>query len=158
MNMFQKTDQWNDKHHYLIPDILRMILGTIIFLKGLYFISHTAELQHTLSQSQFPWLAFGIAHYVAMISLAGGVMIAIGCLTRLACALQIPILLGAVLFVNWNKGIFGGDAELLLSILVLVLLVFYFFYGSGVISADHALRSTKPEYRAAGGGKKVLGT
>lgn len=158
MNYFKKTDNWTDQHHYLLPDLLRILLGVIIFIKGLYFISHTTELQHTISQTAFPWLSFGIAHYIAMIHLAGGVLIAAGALTRLACALQIPILLGAVIFVNWNKGFFAGNTELLFSILILCLLVFFFFYGSGRLSADHAWHYGKPDYRAAGGGKKVLGT
>lgn len=158
MNMFDNLDNMADRKHYILPDLVRILLGVVIFLKGWYFISHTQELQHTISASRFPWLSFAIAHYVAMISLTAGVLIAIGCLTRLACALQIPILLGAVLFVNWDRGVITQNPELALSIVVLALLIFYFFYGSGYLSADHNWRTSGPDWRASGPGRKNLGT
>ncbi|CAN5390991.1 DoxX family protein [soil metagenome] len=137
MKLFQQIDYWSDKHHPLILDFLRILLGVTIFLKGLYFISHTEELQQILVHSKFPWLSFAIAHYVALAHLAGGIMIAIGLFTRKAIALQIPILLGAVLFVNASKGFFSESPDLLFSATVLGMLCFFFFYGSGYLSADH---------------------
>src|SRR5688572_7744715 len=100
MKLFDRTDAWADSHHPIILEFIRVVLGVVIFLKGLYFISHTAELQFILRNSRFPWISFAIAHYVALAHLAGGIFIAIGMFTRLSVAFQIPVLLGAVLFVH----------------------------------------------------------
>jgi putative oxidoreductase len=143
--MFASVDNWADRHHYRLLDLLRVILGITIFFKGFYFISHTDELIAMLGKSKFPWVSFAIAHYVAMIHLAGGVCIAAGVLTRIACALQIPVLLGAVLFVNSSHGFYSNNPDLLLSIVVLFLLVFYFIYGSGSLSFDHFLQKEKED-------------
>lgn len=140
MTMFNKLDHWADDHHPKLLDLIRITLGLIIFLKGLYFISHAAELENLLLASKFPWLSFGIAHYVAFAHLLGGPMIAIGMFTRLAVLAQIPILLGAVIFVNAPMGFFAPNSDLPLALIALVLLVFYFFYGSGYWSIDHQWR------------------
>ena len=151
MKLFNIIDNWSDKHHSKTIDIVRIILGLTIFLRGLYFISHTEELQRILSESRFPWLSFALAHYVAMAHLAGGLFITIGLFTRLSAAIQIPILLGAVFLVNVQNGFFQ-NSDLLFSIVVLCSLVFYFFYGSGYISADH---TWKEEGKNVQGGSLV---
>ena len=139
MKMFNSIDNWSNKHHPTMIDLFRIVLGIIIFFKGVYFISHTEDLQHMLAQSKFPWLSFALAHYIALVHLAGGLFIAIGLFTRLSVILQIPILLGAVFLVNNNLGTLA-QTEFIFSIIVLGMLVFYFFYGSGYISADHTWR------------------
>lgn len=69
----------------------------------------------------------------------------IGLFTRKAIAFQIPVLLGAVIFVNAPKGFFAEGNDLLLSIAVLSMLCFYFFYGYGIRSTDYALNSDTKE-------------
>ena len=140
MSLFSNLDTWSDEHHPRLLDLIRVLLGLVILFKGIYFISHTDELQSILSNSKFPWVSFIIAHYVALAHLAGGLLIAVGMFTRVATAFQIPVLLGAVLFVNSTKGFFSESSELAFSLMVLVLLVFYFFYGSGFTSVDHTWR------------------
>ncbi len=144
MNLFSNLDTWSDEHHPRLLDYIRVLLGLVILFKGIYFISHTDELQSILSKSKFPWVSFIIAHYVALAHLAGGLLIAVGMFTRLAVAFQIPVLLGAVIFINSTKGFFSESSELAFSLMVLCLLVFYFFYGAGYISVDHTWRK-KPE-------------
>ena len=70
----------------------------------------------------------------------GGFFIVIGLFTRWAALIQIPILLGAVFFVNVPKGIFAGQSELGLSIIILLLLCFFFVEGGGPISMDDYFR------------------
>jgi uncharacterized membrane protein YphA (DoxX/SURF4 family) len=140
MKLLNKMDGWADTHHPMILDLIRGVLGVVIFLKGLYFISHTEELQLILRNSKFPWISFGIAHYVALAHLAGGIFIAIGMYTRLSIAFQLPILVGAVVFVHSTQGFFSYNPDLYLSLGVLSLLVFYFVYGGGYFSVDHSWR------------------
>ncbi len=146
MKIFYQIDHWTEKHHPVMLDLLRVLLGITIFFKGLYFISHTEELQHILANSAFPWLSFAVAHYVAIVHLAGGIMISIGLFTRKAVALQIPILLGAVFLVNVPKGFFAEGNDLAFSIVVLSLLCFYFVYGPGYRSADNSLNAQPDNY------------
>ncbi len=140
MTLFQKTDNWADSHHPLVLDLIRGVLGIVIFLKGLYFISHTEELQLILRNSRFPWISFGIAHYVALAHLAGGIFIAIGMFTRVSIAFQLPILAGAILFVHSTHGFFSYNPDLVFSLIVFSMLLFYFIYGGGYFSVDHSWR------------------
>jgi uncharacterized membrane protein YphA (DoxX/SURF4 family) len=73
-------------------------------------------------------------------------MISIGLFTRKAVAFQIPILLGAVIFVNAPKGFFAEGNDLVFSLAVLGLLCFYFIYGPGYRSADHSLNAQADNY------------
>jgi uncharacterized membrane protein YphA (DoxX/SURF4 family) len=90
-------------------------------------------------------LSFGIfsmsvlSHYIVFAHFAGGFLLAAGLLTRLACIMQIPILVGAVFFINSTNAIFGGPSELFLSIVVLVLLICFLVVGSGPWSLDAML-------------------
>ena len=77
MNLFSNLDTWSDEHHPRLLDLIRVLLGLVILFKGIYFISHTDELQSILSNSKFPWVSFIIAHYVALAHLAGGLLIAV---------------------------------------------------------------------------------
>ena len=67
-------------------------------------------------------------------------MILAGLFTRLAVLLQIPILIGAVFFVNAKQGVFAGASDLLFSVIILVMLCFFLVEGGGPFSLDNALR------------------
>ena len=134
----------------ITPSIICWILNSNgIEAKGIYFISHTNEFQLILEKSKFPWVSFILAHYVAHAHIAGGLLIAVGMFTRLAVALQIPVLLGAVILVNSEKGFFSESSDLAFSLMVLLLLVFYFFYGSGFWSVDHTWKKKEEAESAA---------
>jgi uncharacterized membrane protein YphA (DoxX/SURF4 family) len=64
----------------------------------------------------------------------------LGLLTRVAILFQIPIVLGAIIFVNLPKGILSFNSEMELSILVLFLLVFFLIEGSGPLSVDEYIK------------------
>jgi uncharacterized membrane protein YphA (DoxX/SURF4 family) len=61
----------------------------------------------------------------------GGILLILGVLTRFACLLQIPILLGAVFFVNTS--LYRPFSETLLAIVVLLLLVLFLIVGNGPV-------------------------
>ena len=73
-------------------------------------------------------------HYIVAAHLVGGIMIVFGLLTRWAIVSQLPILLAAFL-IN-----FIGEmhvANLILSLSLFLVCVFFLFYGSGKHSADY---------------------
>jgi putative oxidoreductase len=141
MNAIQKIESYGDTHYPVIWAGLRIILGAIILFKGIIFIQDTGALMQMMENSRFPWASFGLAHYVAFAHLVGGFLILMGLKTRIAIAFQLPVLLGAVFFVNAPRGFFSGNTELFFSLLVLILLLVFLVYGSGRYSLDHYMRS-----------------
>jgi len=137
MSILHRVDHWSSTHHPAWLVVIRVALGIGLFIKGIGFISDTAQLQQLLSSSHFtqafPWLSY----VIAWLHLFGGFMIIIGLFTRLMAALQIPILLGAVLFIHSGSGVFASGSELGLALAVLLLLIFFFIEGSGPLSLDH---------------------
>jgi len=142
MNIIQRLEHWGDTHHPKWLDVIRIFLGMFLFLKGLDFINNMDVLGDMMTKSQFLGsIGAGLlAHFVVFAHLVGGLLIAFGLLTRFACIIQIPILLGAVIFINSSNGVFKPYAELWLSVLCLFLLIFFLIEGSGPISIDEYMR------------------
>src|SRR5690606_15120398 len=140
MNVIQKVEHWGDTHHPQWLDILRITLGIILFVKGVFFIADTDSIIRLLQETTFQPNAWALIHYVAFAHLVGGIFIAFGLLTRVFVAFQIPILLGAVFFVNITNGLGYLNSELWISIIVLLLLILFFIVGSGRYSTDDLIR------------------
>ena len=140
MQITNDIDRWSAKHHPVLLEYLRILLGIFIFVKGIMFIQNTQELEHMIGLSKHQWGSVGVAHIIAFAHLAGGPMIALGLKTRFACIVQIPILLGAVFFTSFGRGLYTENYNLVTSIITLLLLIFYAFYGSGRLSLDNRLR------------------
>jgi putative oxidoreductase len=86
-------------------------------------------------------VAFLLQHYVIFAHLIGGVMITVGMVTRIAVLFQLPILIGAVFFVNSKAGFFSADSsDFWLSLIILFLLLFFLVEGSGPWSIDEYMR------------------
>ena len=139
--------------------ILRLALGLILFWKGISFIHDSSALEAMVQKTginMFNENAQIISFIIAYANLLGGFLIAVGLFTRWASILQIPILLGAIIFVNVKAGMRADNSELLLSILVLILLVVFAIKGSGVISADEYFRSYYKAGAKAGSSKKFF--
>ncbi|MBC8045454.1 MAG: DoxX family membrane protein [Fimbriimonadaceae bacterium] len=146
MNALQKLQTYGETHHPKWLDLLRIVLGVILVSKGLYYISNNDVLGNILKNSRFPMYSMIIVHYVAFAHLIGGILIIIGMVTRIAILFQIPILLGAIFFVESSEGILSTNSNLWFAILVLFLLIFFFIYGSGPWSADAILEKNKKDW------------
>lgn len=137
MKSIKSLDKWAYAHTYFSIDLLRVALGVFFFIKGLDFISQSQNLIELIA----PLKGFGGAmltiHYVAPAHLVGGFLIAFGLLTRLAIAVQIPILFGAIL-INFMGEMNTGN--LIQAFAVLLVSVFFIFYGSGKHSADYMIK------------------
>lgn len=142
MNLLHQIELWGDRHHPKWLDFIRMLLGVFLFFRGVEFINNMDQLSALMTRSEFLGsLSLGmLGHYVVLAHIVGGALIAFGLLTRFACVVQIPILLGAVLFVNAGEGFFTLNEGLWLSLLVLALLLFFTVSGSGPISVDEQMR------------------
>jgi putative oxidoreductase len=144
MTVIQKIERWGDLHTTKALDIIRMGLGILIFAKGIALVSNTDSLQELLLQNSvfgFSGMMASIAvHIAGFIHLVGGLLIAIGLLTRFAAVMQLPILLFAVFFVNFARGFSMLNSELWLSLIVLLLLIMFWVTGSGPYSVDHEMK------------------
>ncbi|ARS35534.1 DoxX family protein [Pontibacter actiniarum] len=141
-----RVGRWGDTHHPVWLDFLRVALGIFLLVKGVMFVQDTEALFSIMRKSQFPWVSIGLAHYVAFAHLVGGLLIAMGLLTRVAILFQIPILLGAVFFINPERGFYSENTELWTSVIVLFLLIFFLVFGSGRFSVDHLIRKPKRDW------------
>ena len=72
-----------------------------------------------------------LGHYVVFAHIVGGLLIVMGLFTRFACLIQIPILLVAVVLVNFKEKMMEPYSELFLSIIVLLLLIYFLIVGNG---------------------------
>lgn len=138
MSVITDVERWGNNHRPGFLDVFRIVLGVFITYKGLYFIMHMNELEMTTSGVNVWFAGAVLAHYVIFAHLLGGPLITVGLFSRVASALQIPILLGAVFLVNYPKGFLSiaQHMELWLSIVVLVGLVVVMVFGAGRYSID----------------------
>lgn len=140
MENIKSLNKWANAHTYFSIDLIRIILGVFLFFKGVSFITNAQYLAELLS----PFDRFGggmiLFHYIAAAHIVGGIMIVFGLLTRWSILSQLPILLGAVM-INFMGQMHSQN--LLLSIGVLIICLFFLFYGSGKNSADYFFKMEK---------------
>ena len=121
-------------------DLVRIYLGIALFVRGLYFTWNTEPLSELLLQSgRLHVLNTALAHYIPIAHMGGGLLLAMGFMTRTAAIFQLPILFGAVFLVHWQAGLFTTGQDLEVAALVLFLLLLITVFGAGRWSVDHAL-------------------
>jgi len=133
MNLLQRLEYWGDRHHPRWMDIVRIALGIFLCYKGVDFISHMSDLVSLMynNTSTAPFFYILAGHYAAAAHILGGIFLMLGVMTRLACLIQIPVLLGAVFFLSTNREMLRPYSELFLTLLVLLLLIYFLIAGNG---------------------------
>jgi uncharacterized membrane protein YphA (DoxX/SURF4 family) len=143
MSLMNQMNEWSNKHHPKWLVVLRVVLGVCLFLKGFDFIQNSVELTGFFSATSYFQKATWLNTVIPWLHLLGGSMIIVGLFTRFWSLVQVPILLGAVFFVNTTTGVFAGESDVMFPIIILVLLVFFFIEGGGPISLDNYFRNYK---------------
>jgi putative oxidoreductase len=134
MNFLQRLEHWGDRHHPAWMDIIRIVLGIFLIYKGIDFLNHMSDLISLMSanNSYFGDFAYVLAgHYAVGAHILGGIFLTLGVYTRAACLIQIPVLLGAVFFLGTNQEMLRPYSELALTIIVLLLLIYFLIAGNG---------------------------
>jgi uncharacterized membrane protein YphA (DoxX/SURF4 family) len=143
MNMIHRIEKWGDSHHPRFLDVIRIVLGVFLLLKGLGFMDNTANLQSLIETrtdiTVAPWLLMWLVYYVTFVHMVGGTLIALGIMTRFSAIMQIPVVFGAVFFINFFQSPFNTD--LASSVVALILLVMFAIIGSGRWSIESYLKS-----------------
>ncbi|HEY3429996.1 MAG TPA: DoxX family protein [Cyclobacteriaceae bacterium] len=145
MSVVTDVEKWGNSHRPGFLDIFRIALGVFLTYKGLDFITNMDELEMTTSGVNVAFAGAALAHYVVFAHILGGPLIAFGLFTRIVCLVQVPILVGAVIFVNYPKGFLsmGNQMELWASVVVLVGLIVFMIFGAGKYSIDEKRRREK---------------
>jgi putative oxidoreductase len=120
-------------------DVIRIYLGIGLMVRGALFISKPEVLLDFLKRTNSWFVPLAVSHYVVAAHLCGGILLALGLGTRVAAALQIPPLLGAVLFVHIGEGLLTAGQSLEFAALVLAMLAAFTVFGAGPLSLDHWL-------------------
>jgi len=148
MKNINDCNQWIQSQVDVVIDLVRMYLGVGLFAKGLYFVMHKEEMQKLLEGAENVVFAQGaVAHYVIPVHLVGGLLLAIGLLTRVAALAQMPILIGAVFYVWMPRVLFFEQRQNFeFAALVLFLLALIFVYGGGRLSVDQLItKKVRPD-------------
>ncbi len=146
MSALQRAVNWLDAYREVAFDLMRIYLGVGLFVRGVLFLYDPEAYRTLLPEAAAPMLgADALVYLVALVHLAGGALMAVGLWTRLAALVQIPILLGAVVFSF--GGLFSANQSFEFSSLVLFLLALVLIYGSGRWSVDHYWRRKVSTFR-----------
>ena len=137
MKIIKKLNKWANSHAYYPIDILRIALGVFLVFKGLHFFENPGQLEVLLKGFDEYTALMWTVHYIGIFHFVGGIMIVFGLLTRLSLIVQLPIFLGAVIL---NFIASSHTQNLLESSIVLLVSIFFIFYGSGKHSADYDLK------------------
>jgi putative oxidoreductase len=127
-------------------DLIRIYLGVGLAIRGILFLLDPSWIGHMLNNGDSTlW-----PRVIALGHLAGGVLLAVGLFTRLAAAVQVLPVLGAVLMLHLREDLASGNQSLEFSALVLVILIFFACFGAGEWSLDHQrqLHRASPRARA----------
>jgi putative oxidoreductase len=150
MNFLQRLEQWGNSHHPKWLDIIRIALGIFLCYKGIDFLIHMSALVTMMKNKNATFGSFAYilaGQYVVFAHILGGILLVIGLFTRFACLIQIPILLGALIFVSTYQDMLRPYSELFLSILVLLLLIYFLIAGNGPWSFKIPEEEKKREIR-----------
>lgn len=139
MEKINNVIKWLDDNQNLAYSLIRFFLGTALFVRGwIFFADPGTVTDMAREESLYMWFS-----YVTIGHLIGGFLLMIGLLTRIASLVQIPILFGAVFIVNASQNLASINQSLELAVMVLVLLIVYFLFGSGGFSLDQYLADKK---------------
>jgi uncharacterized membrane protein YphA (DoxX/SURF4 family) len=131
MNLVQRVEHWGDTHHPQWLDLIRIVLGAFLCYKGVDFLMNMGStldlMRNRMSFGSFTSML--MSNYIAFAHILGGILLILGALTRFACLIQIPILLGAIFFVN--SDLYRPFSALALPIIVLLLLILFLVIGNG---------------------------
>ena len=126
-------------------DVIRIYLGVGLMVRGALFISRPEVLIDFMKRGDSWFVPLALSQYVVAAHLCGGILLALGLGTRLAAAVQIPPLLGAVLMVHMGEGLLTAGQSLEFAALVLAMLGVFTIFGSGRVSLEAWLAKRNAE-------------
>jgi uncharacterized membrane protein YphA (DoxX/SURF4 family) len=114
-------------------DLIRIYLGIGLAVRGVLFLLNPGWIGNLLSAGDVTSL---IARAIAVGHIAGGVLLGLGLFTRWAAAIQVLPVFGALVMYHSHASLAGQNQSFEFSALVLIMLVFFAFFGAGQWSLD----------------------
>ncbi|PLC13524.1 hypothetical protein AUQ48_03980 [Kocuria flava] len=124
--------------------LLRVVLGTTFLLHGWQKVD-----EWTLAGTQAAFAQMGVpaaqaaAPAVAVLELAGGILLLIGLGTRVVAALLALVMLGALVLVHLPAGFFAADGGFELVLLLAAAAALFALAGAGRWSVDAVLAARR---------------
>ena len=137
MGWIKTRNKWANAHSYYWIDLLRIVLGVFLIVKGTDFMSNDMRFQEVMQPFEdWPgsWL---IMHYVIGAHFIGGFFLIFGLFTRLSAGILIPVMMGAVL-----ANLLGpiDTLETTLALVTFVACIYFFVNGPGKHSVVYYLK------------------
>ncbi len=146
MNAVISMEEWADNHHSGWLDFLRILLGLFLIIKGVSLVGNSDLIEAAVLHGKLQFLSFAGAEYSIMVLLIGGLLITFGLITRIVIMFELPILVAEVFFVNFPKVFSIVNYQVSYSVIALLILLFFLFYGSGPFSVDNLLTKIKDKF------------
>jgi uncharacterized membrane protein YphA (DoxX/SURF4 family) len=126
----------------LILLVFRILLGIILFAKGISFLRDKVLLENLISNS-ITDEKFSIAGLlIPYVHIAGGFFIIIGLYIRVAILIQLPLIIGAIILLLESGGK-SYQGEIIFATLILIMLIVQLAYGDGLYSWRNLLNKEK---------------
>ena len=126
----------------LILLVFRILLGIILFAKGISFLRDKALLENLISNS-ITDEKFSIAGLlIPYVHIAGGFFIIIGLYIRVAILIQLPLIIGAIILLLESGGK-SYQGEIIFAALILIMLIVQLAYGDSLYSWRNLLNKEK---------------
>jgi putative oxidoreductase len=136
MTLLHKIENWGNNHHPAWMDFVRIALGAFLIYKGVDFLMNMSVLiglmGSGINSENFTLILLG--HGIVFTHIIGGILLLAGVLTRFASLIQLPILIGALILLNFAPAATRPYADVLITILVFLLLVYFLIAGNGPYS------------------------
>ena len=138
-------EYWADHH---INDVaiafLRAFTGLALLAKGVYFMFNT-HVFYSYTSNSVPLPDFMLYHFVVFAHVVGGFCLFLGLMTKLVAAINVPVILGAIIFVHSKEGLFTSGQGLELTVMLLFVLSAIALTGSKFLSIDGAIEKLNEE-------------
>src|SRR5437588_4290661 len=129
--------------------LARIVVGLLFFLSGrgkLFVPERREQMRQTLNEAHVPFVEFNVL-LVSIVEFVGGLLLILGALTPLACAMLGCVMIMAIATtairnikaaspLNWL-----AEFLYLPEVLYFVILLWLFFSGPGWVSVDHLILS-----------------
>jgi len=146
--MLAKFQEWTNSHNPKWLALFRVALGAVLLLRGVAFLNEPEKFRTLIIDN-------GLGNYqdilmmtIPWIHIGGGFLIIIGLFTRFAAFVQIPVIIGAIIFVTSKRGLYKAETDLSLSIIILLLAFVFVVEGSGPLSLANYFKEEQ-EYEKA---------
>lgn len=131
MNLIERIGFWGDHHHPRWMDILRIALGGFLIYKAIDVLENMSDII-TAMPGNFGYFSYAVAVHLAVFAhILGGILLIFGVLTRFASLIQIPFLVGALIFLSSSPERTQPYSELVITIVVLLLVLYFLVVGNG---------------------------